>query len=162
MSIDINDKIFEYTKELQLPAIRRSFKGEIKRAKEGNSTYEEFLSLYENQNANAILSGWAVPVQWIKEPKKAKDCKYKVSFVGAAHGDRKDKIKYLKNRGIEVKCFGYGWENGAIKANEIPKIFNDSIISLNFANSSGENQIKARVFEVSGSGGFLLTENAKN
>ena len=126
------------------------------------TTYEEFLSLYENQNANAILSGWAVPVQWIKEPKKAKDCKYKVSFVGAAHGDRKDKIKYLKNRGIEVKCFGYGWENGAIKANEIPKIFNDSIISLNFANSSGENQIKARVFEVTGSGGFLLTENAKN
>jgi len=33
---------------------------------------------------------------------------------------------------------------------------------LNFANSSGENQIKARVFEVTGSGGFLLTENAKN
>ena len=53
-------------------------------------------------------------------------------------------------------------ENGTISAEDIPKIFNDSIISLNFANSNGENQIKARVFEVTGSGGFLLTEDAKN
>jgi len=55
MSIDINDKIFEYTKELQLPAIRRSFKGEIKRAKEGNSTYEEFLfNILENMHIDRV------------------------------------------------------------------------------------------------------------
>jgi len=126
------------------------------------TTYEKFISLYQKQGANAILSGWAVPVQWIKNPKNAKDCKYKVSFVGAAHGDRKEKIKYLKSKGIKIECFGYGWENGPIDADEIPNIFQNSIISLNFANSKGENQIKARVFEVTGSGGFLLTENAKN
>lgn len=126
------------------------------------TTYEEFLPLYAQQGANAILSGWGCPVQWLKEPKKAQDCKYKVTFVGAAHGDRKEKIKKLKEYGADVQCFGYGWENGAINANEIPNIFNDSIISLNFANSSGENQIKARIFEVTGSGGFLLTEDAKN
>ena len=126
------------------------------------TTYKEFLPKYKAIGTNAILSGWATPVQWIKDPKSAKDCKYKVSFVGAAHGDRKEKVEYLKSCGIEIVCFGYGWENGPIEANEIPNIFNDSIISLNFANSKGENQIKARVFEVTGSGGFLLTENAKN
>ncbi len=126
------------------------------------TTYEEFLSKYKAIGTKAILSSWATPVQWIKRPKTAKDCKYKVSFVGAAHGDRKKKMAYLKSCGIEVKCFGYGWENGPIKDSEIPNIFQNSIISLNFANSRGENQIKARVFEVTGSGGFLLTENAKN
>lgn len=126
------------------------------------TTYEECLPKYKKQNVNVMLSTWAVPIQWIQKPKKAKECKYQVSFVGAAHGDRKSKIKKLKEAGISVSCFGYGWKNGAIDANEIPKIFNDSVISLNFANSSGENQIKARVFEVTGSGGFLLTENAKN
>ncbi len=126
------------------------------------TTYEEFLPKYKAQNTNAMLSAWAVPIQWIQKPKKAKECKYQVSFVGAAHGDRKNKIDKLRDAGIDVSCIGYGWEGGAIDANEIPKIFNDSIISLNFANSSGENQIKARVFEVTGSGGFLLTEDARN
>jgi len=36
----------------------------------------------------------------------------------------------------------------------------DSVISLNFANSRGSNQIKARTFEVPGAGGFLMTEYA--
>jgi spore maturation protein CgeB len=36
----------------------------------------------------------------------------------------------------------------------------NSIISLNFSNSVGSNQVKARVFEVCGAGGFLLTEDA--
>jgi spore maturation protein CgeB len=39
-------------------------------------------------------------------------------------------------------------------------IFNSSAISLNFANSRGRNQIKARTFEVPGAGGFLLTDVA--
>ena len=126
------------------------------------TTYEEFLPLYYNQGANVVLSGWAVPVQWVRRPKLAKDCKYQVSFVGTAHGDRKNKIEYLTSKGIDVECFGYGWKNGPIEADKIPEIFQNSIISLNFSNSKGENQIKARVFEVTGSGGFLLTENAKN
>jgi len=126
------------------------------------TTYEEFLLKYNRQNVNVILSSWGAPIQWLREPKMAKNCSYKVSFVGAAHGDRKDKVEKIERSGIRVDCFGYGWENGAIDADEIPKIFNDSIISLNFSNSSGENQIKSRVFEVTGSGGFLLTENAKN
>jgi spore maturation protein CgeB len=40
------------------------------------------------------------------------------------------------------------------------EIIRQSVISLNFANSRGEKQIKARTFEVPGAGGFLLTEYA--
>lgn len=126
------------------------------------TTYASFIKEYEKIGANVYLSGWGAPQEWLKEPKKATECKYKVSFVGTAHGDRKESIEKLKECGIDVVCFGYGWENGAVSADEIPSIFNDSIISLNFANSKGENQIKARTFEVCGSGGFLLTEPAPN
>mgnify|MGYP006425374525 FL=1 len=125
------------------------------------TTYKEFLPEYKKLKSNAILSTWGVPIQWITSPKKSNDCKYQVVFVGAAHGDRKKKIEKIEDEGIKVSCFGYGWDAGPIEDHEIPKIFNDSIISLNFANSSGENQIKARIFEVTGSGGFLLTEDAK-
>ena len=125
------------------------------------TTYKEFLPKYRIQNVNAMLSAWGVPIQWITSPKKSNDCKYQVVFVGAAHGDRKKKIEKIEDEGIKVSCFGYGWDTGPIEDHEIPKKFNNSIISLNFANSSGENQIKARIFEATGSGGFLLTEDAK-
>ena len=44
---------------------------------------------------------------------------------------------------------------------EIPDIMRNSVISLNFSNSRGDNQIKARTFEVPGAGGFLLTDAAE-
>ena len=53
--LSINEKIFNYTKDLQLPAIRKSFKDEIKKAKESNLTYEEFLfNILENMYFDRI------------------------------------------------------------------------------------------------------------
>ncbi len=69
-------------------------------------------------------------------------------------------IARLNEYGIGVSCFGYGWPSGSLAAEKIPQIMRKSIISLNFANSRGQNQIKARTFEVPGAGGFLLTEYA--
>jgi spore maturation protein CgeB len=126
------------------------------------TTYAEFIPKYKEIGASAFLSGWGCPVQWLSEPKKSTDCRYGVTFVGSAHGNRKELVAKLGELGINVECFGYGWENGAVNAEEIPVIFRDSVVSLNFANSKGENQIKARTFEVPGSGGFLITDNAKN
>ena len=62
--------------------------------------------------------------------------------------------------GIRVECFGHGWEHGPVTADDMYTIFNSSAISLNFGNSRGRNQIKARAFEVPGAGGFLLTDAA--
>lgn len=126
------------------------------------TTYEEFLPEYKKIGAEAILCNWAVPIQWLKAPKKGSDCTYKVVFIGMAHGNRKPIMEKIKSLGVEITCFGHGWDNGPVDAEKIPDILNDAVISLNFSNSSGENQIKARTFEVPGCGGFLLTENAKN
>jgi len=127
------------------------------------TTYPEILKKYKEDGIHRImLTQWAANSKFLKEPLKARQCRYPVSFVGTAHGDRKKRINLLKKDGIDVRCFGHGWPEGSVPGNDVPRIFRDSVISLNFANARGINQIKARTFEVPGSGGFLLTENAAN
>ena len=94
------------------------------------------------------------------EPLPAKQCRYGVTFIGAAHGDREKRIDAIRKSGIQIECYGSGWPRGPIAADEIAPIMRDSVISLNFANAKGRNQIKARNFEVPGAGGFLLSEAA--
>ena len=90
-------------------------------------------------------------------------CKYDVSFIGKSYFDRKNIINYLKSNNIKVKCFGYGWGTRILKDSEISNIFRLSKISLNFSSTRGSlKQLKARVFEVTGSGGFLMTEYSDN
>ena len=125
------------------------------------TTYPETYDQYLRGGHNSVLlTQWAANAETLCEPLPAKSCRYKVTFIGSAHGDRIKRISKLRSLGIDVKCFGYGWPSGPIAAETIPEIIRDSVISLNFANSRGVNQIKARNFEVPGAGGFLLTESA--
>jgi spore maturation protein CgeB len=126
------------------------------------TTYADCIPKYHQDGIqNVLLTQWAANSQMLQEPIPASECRYQVSFVGAAHGDRKQRINELKSLGIEVTCFGHGWDNGSVAAEEIPRIMRESVISLNFANAyKGPNQVKARTFEVPGAGGFLITEYA--
>ncbi|MBU4186250.1 MAG: glycosyltransferase [Proteobacteria bacterium] len=125
------------------------------------TTYNDVLPLYNRDGIqNVYLTQWAANSQTLHPPLKASECTYPVSFVGAAHGNRKQRIKALMQKGIQVACFGHGWPSGSVPASDISNIMRQSVISLNFANSKGANQIKARTFEVPGAGGFLLTESA--
>ena len=92
-----------------------------------------------------------------------------MSFVGSAYGNRMRWIAMLRENGIGVECFGHGWPNGAVSAAQVAAIVRESRISLNFGDSGLQlrgvvpyrsRQIKARVFEVPGAGGFLLTQPA--
>lgn len=116
---------------------------------------------------NVLLSQWAADKNGMQKPIPSIECKYKVSFIGTVYGNRKKWIDALRNGGVNVDCFGYGWPNGVIDSSDISKIMRNSIISLNFGDSGliwkGLNfirsrQIKARIFEVPAAGGFLLTE----
>jgi spore maturation protein CgeB len=120
-------------------------------------------------HANFVLTQWAASDAALAAPLPAAQCRYRVSFVGSAYGNRRRWIRQLSRRGIEVDCFGYGWPKGPIPARDIPRIVRESVISLNFGDSGLHlrglrldrvRQIKARVFEVPGAGGFLLTEAA--
>jgi spore maturation protein CgeB len=126
------------------------------------TTYSECVEKYHRDGiANVLLTQWAANPETLQTPLPASNCRYPVSFVGAAHGDRKQRIAELQAHGIDVTCFGHGWSSGSVAAEDIPRIVRESVISLNFANAyKGLNQVKARTFEVPGAGGFLLTETA--
>ena len=125
------------------------------------TTYDYVVPEYLRDGiSNVLLTQWAANADDLMEPLPSSTCRYQVSFVGAAHGDRREKVAKLAAMGIDVTCFGYGWPAGPVALNRIPQIMRESVISLNFANSKGMNQIKARTFEVPGAGGFLLTEEA--
>lgn len=111
---------------------------------------------------NVLLTQWAASSERLNQPLAARDCKHRVSFVGTATKERREQVGRLHARGVEVACFGYGWANGPVASDVIPTIMRESVISINFADSKGENQIKARTFEVPGAGGFLLTGAARD
>jgi len=119
---------------------------------------------------NFVLSQWAANSEVMQEPLSAEHCRYPVSFVGTAYGNRIRWVEMLKQRGIEVSCFGHAWPNGPVAAEDIPRIMRESVISLNFADSGvvmkgirpqRSRQIKARVFEIPGAGGLLMSESAE-
>lgn len=132
------------------------------------TTYPDAYARYQVDNlSRVLLTQWAANSANLQPPLRAAECRYPVSFVGTAYGQRRTLVEALKQQGIEVACFGHGWPHGPIAAGEIPQIIRSSVINLNFANSPAlwrfgpfrqANQIKARTFEVPGAGGFLLTE----
>tara|TARA_B100000035_G_scaffold307000_1_gene309729 strand:+ start:98 stop:1267 length:1170 start_codon:yes stop_codon:yes gene_type:complete len=117
----------------------------------------------KKQDIRSVLTSWGCPDNWISETKKADECKYDVSFVGNNYFDRENHINFLKQNGIKVKCFGNKWNNSqSVSEEELRFIFRNSKISLNFSKSRGKiKQTKARIFEITGSGGFCITENSK-
>ncbi len=118
---------------------------------------------------NFTLTQWAADSSRMGPPLKSEQCRYQVSFVGSCYGNRTQWVDDLKQRGINVETFGFGWPNGPVAAEEIAGIMRNSQLSLNFGDSGvviengkpvRSRQIKARVFEVPGAGGLLLTESA--
>jgi len=132
------------------------------------TTYPDAVTWYQRDGINGVrLSQWAANDETLSPPLPAITCRYPVSFVGAAYGNRPAMIEALSREGIEVTCFGHGWPGGPVEAKQIAEIVRDTKISLNFSEGSQQGtggargrQIKARVFEVPGYGGCLLTEQA--
>jgi len=136
------------------------------------TTYPEVLQQAEHEGMrNFVLTQWAANSAVFAEPLPSAMCTHDVSFVGSAYGNRQGWVTALQERGIAVQCFGFGWPNGPVAGEEIPKIMRASRLSLNFGDSGvvmrggvpeRSRQIKARVFEVPGAGGLLLTESAEH
>ncbi len=134
------------------------------------TTYQSAYAAAQAEHLdNVVLSQWAANGAALAGPIAARDCAYSVSFIGTAYGNRRRWISALAARGIEVACFGHGWRAGPVSNEEMRRIVRESAISLNFGDSGVQwrgvvpyrsRQVKARIFEIPGSGGFLLTESA--
>lgn len=147
---------------------------------------------------NIILSQWG-----FDSPRKVstrKEYLYDVTFVGQVNPWRKYVVDRLRKSGVNIKCFGFGWEGGRVNDEEMKSIFSKSRINLNISNSvkwdlrylmrvnfdvdksmdmphrilnmfplvhtlffpKKKEDIKARFFEVTGCGGFLLSYDVEN
>jgi spore maturation protein CgeB len=134
------------------------------------TTYPSAVARYQRDGIGSVcLSQWAANAETLVPPIPASECRYPVIFVGAAYGNRPAMVDALRREGIEVACFGHGWPAGPIEAKQISEIVRTSQVSLNFSEGSRrgrvgvvDRQIKARIFEVPGYGGCLLTEQAPN
>lgn len=117
---------------------------------------------------NVIKSQWACNHHQYK--RLDLPLRYDVTFVGLPHGERPDLVRYIRNAGIDIRVWGLGWESGRVDQTDLIRIFNQSRINLNFSNASSkprfqrwlrfEPQIKARNFEIPGTGGFQLSGRA--
>jgi hypothetical protein len=109
-----------------------------------------------------ILSQWGVHAGRLGTPESIRDIP--VSFVGARRPHRARMIEALRASGIEVVVRGSGWTEGRASTEEAASIPARSRISLNFSDSSqrhrkGSTQLKARPFELAGSGTCVVTES---
>jgi len=84
-----------------------------------------------------------------------------VSFVGQCYGNRPQIIHLLKEHGIQVEAFGYGWSNGPLSTEDMVRMYSKSKINLGFGGVAGHKNtycLKGRDFEIPMSGGLYLTE----
>lgn len=101
--------------------------------------------------------------------------KYDITFIGLPLSDkslRYEYIKFLKNKGVKIKLFGWAWDkypefkdiySGPLESKEMIKILNQSKINLCFSrNVYGEPHLKGKVFEGGACKTFVLTEYCKD
>jgi spore maturation protein CgeB len=84
-----------------------------------------------------------------------------VSFVGQCYGSRPEIVEKIRNQGIAIETYGYGWPNGPLSIDKMVQTYSRSKINLGFAEVDGYNKtycLKGRDFEIPMSGGLYLTQ----
>jgi spore maturation protein CgeB len=87
---------------------------------------------------------------------------FDVTFVGQKYGWRPKFIAKLRKKGIQIGCFGYGWDNGPLTQEEMTRLYSRSRINLGFSGVGHSKKLmclKGRDFEVPMSGGLYLTQD---
>ncbi len=114
---------------------------------------------YNKKFIPAVLSSWGCPDDWSNNFVTSSKCKNDIIFIGNSYLGREKIINFLKQNNLNIKCYGWGWNTKILSDSQMGKKIRTSKICLNFSKSKGNyNQTKARVFEITGSGGFCLTE----
>jgi len=107
---------------------------------------------------NVIRSQWGVNHELYRPLDRAR--RFDVSFIGQPHSNRRAVLQALRDAGIAVRAWGYGWPEGKITTRQAVQVINESAVNLNLSNAStgGVDQIKGRDFEVPACRALLLTQ----
>ena len=91
--------------------------------------------------------------KWNKEKKNIKN--FDVVFIGSKNEYRNKFINFLKTNGINVLCYGIGFENGEIYNDKLNLLYQKSKIALNFSRDKISYSI--RIYQIMASGCFVLS-----
>ncbi|RPA38319.1 glycosyltransferase family protein [Shewanella frigidimarina] len=85
---------------------------------------------------------------------------YDIGFIGSRYGSRIELVSFLQKNGINVKCYGPGWDDGILDISLNNQFYNECKIVLGFGGIGYSESFvnpKLRDFEVPLSGVFYLT-----
>ncbi|MBY9007054.1 MAG: glycosyltransferase family 1 protein [Candidatus Lokiarchaeota archaeon] len=81
---------------------------------------------------------------------------FDVIFVGSKSKIRENYINFLRENNVNIKCFGFGWENDPIYLKDLVSTYRTSKIILNFPRV--DTGFSDRVFQAMGTSSLLLSK----
>lgn len=112
------------------------------------TTYPEIYN--RMAHPGRMISQWAANTSYFYPREKSID----ISFCGQKYANREEMLT-----GLDVNCYGGGWDNGFVDFKEMAEVLGKSKISINFSSGAdGEPQMKLRPFEICASGALCLCE----
>jgi len=119
------------------------------------STTANYL-LFKREGANCYYITQGVDLEIFKPSNIKENKEIDVLFVGAKTLKRKKYVDYLLKNGVNIVCYGKGWNNKSIFLEELVDKYRKSKIILNFHKE--DSGFSIRVFQVIATGSFLLSE----
>ena len=109
-----------------------------------------YPSVFEQmKHPGKILSQWAANTHYFYPREKD----IEVSFTGQANQNRKELLN-----GLDVECYGLGFDNGFVSYAEMASVLGRSKISLSFSMGVNGRQLKLRPFEITASKALCICE----
>lgn len=89
---------------------------------------------------NVIKTQWAVNPNIFK-PQDV-PLKYDATFIGQAHGNRRQMIAAIRDGGVQVECWGKGWPRGRVSQDEMIRLICESRVTINLTRLSDALTLK--------------------
>ncbi|MBS3078636.1 glycosyltransferase [Candidatus Pacearchaeota archaeon] len=128
----------------------------------------KYLKEYKKDGIKNIFFTLGLNTKYFRHLNLKKE--YDVTFIGhpkTSESERYELIKFLKDKGVKLTLFGWGWDNypefkeiykGALDSDKMVEVINQSKITLCFShNHFGIPHMKGKFFEGSSCKTFVLT-----
>ena len=92
------------------------------------------------------------------------ESEFYVLFIGSRYGWRASFLEQLQKKGLQIKCYGKGWENGSLDSSQMQIEIRNAPLTIGFAGvgyTQSITTIKGRDFEVPSYGGLYLTQHSR-
>jgi len=130
----------------------------FKRATFSSSTFSDIVEESRKKGLKVfwITQGFSEKVFFPLNTKKDID----VFFAGAKTHKRLSYVSYLRQNGLNVICYGDGWNNPSIYQEKLVEMYNRSKIVLNFCRKG--DGFSVRVFQVLATKSLLVSDYCKD